>query len=132
MHEQLHRTDDVKGPSDRSFGITFSVMGAILALWPLLDNEAPRWLLLGVVAALAAVSVTVPQILRPLNRIWLQIGLLLHRIVSPIILGIVFYGLLTPLGLAMRSVGKNPLRLHFEKDAPSYWIHRRPPGPAAE
>jgi hypothetical protein len=76
------------------------------------------------------VSLWVPRILRPLNRIWLKIGLLLNKVVSPIVLGIVFFGVLTPLGAVLRMRGKDPLRLRFEKDAPSYWIMRQPPGPA--
>jgi hypothetical protein len=105
-------------------------VGAIFALWPLWRGEAPRWWLLAVVAALVAVSLWVPRILRPLNRIWLKIGLLLNKVVSPIVLGIVFFGVLTPLGAVLRMRGKDPLRLRFEKDAPSYWIMRQPPGPA--
>lgn len=130
IHEQLDRTDEVKGSSDRAFGLTFAAVGAIFALWPLLDGEEPRWWLLAAVAALIAVSFAAPQILRPLNRIWLRMGLLLHRIVSPVILGIIFFGVLTPLGLAMRMAGKSPLRLRFEHGVPSYWIVREPPGPA--
>jgi hypothetical protein len=130
FHEQLDRPEEVKGSSDRSFGLTFAVVGAIIALWPLLHGASPRWWLLAVAAVLAAVSLTVPHVLHPLNRIWLKIGLLLNRIVSPIVLGIIFYGVLTPLGAAMRLGGKDPLRLRFEKDAASYWIVREPPGPA--
>ena len=130
LHEQLERSEEIRGSSDRSFGFTFAVVGAIFALWPLWRGEAPRWWLLAVVAALVAVSLWVPRILRPLNRIWLKIGLLLNKVVSPIVLGIVFFGVLTPLGAVLRMRGKDPLRLRFEKDAPSYWIMRQPPGPA--
>lgn len=130
LHEQLDRSEEVKGSSDRSFGITFAVVGAIIALWPLLDGEAPRWWLLAIVAALLAVSLTVPHILRPLNRIWLKIGLLLNKVVSPIVLGAIFYLVITPMGFFMRLGGRDPLRLRFEKGAPTYWILREPPGPA--
>ncbi len=130
LHEQLDRTEEVKGSSDRAFGLTFAVIGAIIAFWPLLDGAPPRWWLLAAVAALIGVSLATPHILHPLNRIWLRIGLLLHRVVSPVILGIIFFGVLTPFGLAMRMAGKNPLRLRFENSASTYWIAREPPGPA--
>ena len=130
LHEQLDRADEVKGSSDRSFGITFAVVGAIVALWPLLDGEAPRWWLLALAAALLAVSFTAAHLLRPLNKIWLKVGLLLHKVVSPIVLGILFYAVIAPMGLAVRLTGKDPLRLRFEPAAPSYWIVREPPGPA--
>jgi predicted membrane metal-binding protein len=130
LHEQLERAEEIKGSSDRSFGFTFAAVGAIFALWPLWRLEAPRWWLLAVVAGLVVVSLLVPQILRPVNRVWLKIGLLLNKIVSPIVLGIIFFGLLTPLGALLRIGGKDPLRLRFETDAPSYWIVRQPPGPA--
>ncbi len=130
MHERLDRTEDVKGSSNRSFGLTFAVVGLLVALWPLLDGAAPRWWLLGLAAALTAISMVVPRILRPLNKLWLRFGLLLHRIVSPIVLGIIFFGVITPLGLALRLRGKDPLRLRSEPTAASYWIERRPPGPA--
>ena len=130
LHEQLDRSEEVTGSSDRAFGLTFAMIGAIVALWPLLDAAAPRWWLLAAVAGLIGVSLATPHILHPLNRIWLRIGLLLHRVVSPVILGIIFFGLLTPLGLAMRMAGKNTLRLRFENDSSTYWIVRQPPGPA--
>jgi hypothetical protein len=130
LHEQLDRSEEVKGSSDRSFGVTFSAVGAILALWPLLNAEAPRWWLLAFAAALLAVSLVAPRLLRPLNKIWLRIGLLLHKVVSPVILAIIFFGVLAPFGVAMRIAGRDQLRLRRDKSVSSYWIARQPPGPA--
>ncbi|MDX2150924.1 MAG: SxtJ family membrane protein, partial [Bryobacteraceae bacterium] len=62
--------------------------------------------------------------LTPLNRLWAKFGLLLHRLVSPVILAILFYGCITPIGYLMRLTGKDPLRLRFESDRQSYWIAR--------
>jgi hypothetical protein len=92
LHEQLERAEEIKGSSDRNFGLTFAVVGAIFALWPLWRGEAPRWWLLALVAALVAVSLWVPQILRPLNRVWLKIGLLLTRSSARSCLGLSFSG----------------------------------------
>ena len=73
-----------------------------------------------------------PPLLQPLNRLWTKFGLLLHKVVSPVVLGIMFFLVITPIGLLMRSLGKNPLQLRFDDDARSYWVHRRPPGPAPD
>ncbi len=73
-----------------------------------------------------------PAALRPLNWMWFQFGLLLHRVVNPIVMALVFFGTVLPTGLIMRALGKDPLRLKWLPDAKSYWIERRPPGPAPE
>ncbi len=129
LPEQLNRVDQVEGSSDRSFGLTFAAVGAVVALWPLTSGSEPRWWLLASAAALAAISFIAAPILHPLNRLWLGIGLMLHRIVSPVVLGVVFYGVLTPTGLILRARGKDLLRLRLDKGAASYWITREPPGP---
>jgi len=69
--------------------------------------------------------------LAPLNKWWTKLGLLLYRVVSPIVLGLLFYVTLTPIALVMRLLGKDPLRLRRDPDAASYWIDRSPP-PAPE
>ncbi|MFB9268559.1 SxtJ family membrane protein [Bradyrhizobium erythrophlei] len=72
-----------------------------------------------------------PSLLHPLNRLWMKLGLLLHKLVNPIIMGLLFYGTILPTGLVMRLRGRDLLRLKREADAASYWI-ARPPGPAPE
>ena len=71
----------------------------------------------------------VPATLKPLNRMWFKFGLLLHKVVNPIVMALVFFGTVLPTGLIMRALGKDPLRLKWQPDANSYWIERRPPGP---
>jgi hypothetical protein len=72
-----------------------------------------------------------PSSLRPLNRLWMKLGLLLHRIVNPIVMGLLFYGTIWPTGLVMRMRGRDLLRLKRDPSAASYWI-ARVPGPAPE
>ena len=131
-HESFNRDDDVRGSSNRSFGIVFAVVFAIIGLFPLLSGGGVRAWALIVAAAFAVVALAFPAALAPLNRIWLKFGLLLHKVVNPIMLGIMFYGVITPTGLIMRAFGKDPLRLRFEKDADTYWIVRTPPGPTPD
>lgn len=104
----------------------------IIALVPLLNGHSVRIWAVSVSLAFGAIALITPIMLAPLNRIWTKFGLLLHSIVSPIALAILFYGIVTPTGLAMRLLGKDPLRLRFDPIVPSYWIERTPPGPDAE
>ena len=131
-HESYERHEDVRGSSDRAFGIVFAAVFAIIGLLPLVFGGRVRLWALLVAGAFLLVAQFVPSMLAPLNRWWLRFGLLLHRIVSPIVLGIMFFGVITPMGLVMRALGKDLLRLKFDRVAPTYWIERTPPGPPPE
>ena len=131
-HESYQRTEEVVGSSNRSFGLVFAVVFALVAFLPLFHGGAVRLWSVVVALAFALVAFLAPQILAPLNRLWLKLGLLLHKVVNPIVLGIMFYGVVTPTGLLMRLVGKDPLRLKRDPAAASYWIDREPPGPKPE
>jgi hypothetical protein len=80
----------------------------------------------------AGLALLIPAVLAPANRVWMKFGELLHHIVSPVALGVVFYVAVLPTGLILRLLGKDPLRLRFDPSATSYWIKRDPSGPAAE
>ena len=131
-HEDLARTEEIEGSSDRHFGLICTAAFLLLGLWPLV-HQAPirRWALVAA-AVLLAVSLGRPAALAPLNRLWLRLGLLLQRIVSPVVLAALFFLVVTPTGLVLRWRGKNPLRLRFDPEARTYWIERRPPGPAPD
>ena len=128
-HEDLNRAQAVEGSSDRAFGLVFAAVFVLIAGWPLFYGDAPRWWAAGVAAIVAVTAVAKPVLLAPLNRQWIKLGLLLGRIVSPIALGILFYGVITPIGILMRLTGKDPLRLKLDAGADSYWLPRKPPGP---
>lgn len=128
-HEDLTREQDVEGSSDRSFGVVFAVVFLLIAAWPLWHGESPRWWALVVSALFGAVAMAKPALLAGLNRQWMKLGILLGKIVGPIAMGVLFYGVITPLGIAMRLAGKDPLRLKYDRGADSYWIRREPPGP---
>lgn len=131
-HENLAREETVQGGSDRAFGLVFAVVFAIVAGWPLLGGGAPRWWALAVAAGFLAVALARPALLAPLNRLWTRFGLLLHRVVNPLVMGVMFFLLITPMGLVLRLLGKDPMRLRRDPAAASYWIVREPPGPAPE
>jgi hypothetical protein len=130
-HEDLSRKDEnQKQTSDRFFGLTFFVVFLLIALWPLLRHGTVRLAALGLALGFLGVSLIAPALFGPLNRLWLKFGALLHSITSPIILGVMFYLVVTPFGLIMRLAGKDLLRLKRDPNCPSYWIRREPPGPA--
>ena len=128
-HEDFSRRLIVKRTTDRSFGLVFAVVFAVIGLWPLIGGLDPRWWALAIAAAVAAAAILAPRVLAPANRLWHEIGVGLQRVVNPLILGLVFYLGVTPTGLVMRLFGKDPLGLKPDPDAESYWIERRPPGP---
>ena len=132
LHEDFARDDKVEGSSDRSFGFVFAAVFTLIGLWPLMGGGQVRIWALGIAAAFAVVVLARPGLLAPLNRLWTRFGLLLHKVVSPLIMGMLFYLTVTPIGLLMRAFGKDPLRLRPDPDAASYWIERDPPGPAPE
>ncbi len=131
-HESLDRRDAVAGSSDRAFGIVFAVVFVIIGTLPLLWGDAVRTWSLAIGAVFLATAFLLPSLLAPLNRLWTRFGLLLHRIVSPIVLGIMFFAVITPMGLARRALGKDSLRLRYDPAASSYWVDREPPGPPPE
>ena len=131
-HESFERSDEVHGSSDRSFGVVFAVVFSVIGLLPLAFGSGVRVWALVLGTAFLLMALAIPRSLAPLNRLWLRFGLLLHRIVSPIVLGIMFYGVITPTGAIMRAFGKDLLRLRFDRSSRSYWVDRVPPGPPPE
>jgi type IV secretory pathway TrbD component len=129
-HETFDRPDDVVMGSERSFGIVFGCFFLVLAglkFWV----HANIWVYVWLAAAglTFVIAFAAPQVLRPFNAAWFRFGLLLHKVVSPLIMGLLFFGVVTPIGLIMRARGKRPLNLAFDPAATSYWIARKPPGP---
>ena len=132
FHENLTRSDEVKGSSNRSFGLVFACVFTIIGLWSLYASGSVRLWALAVGAVFLIAALAKPDILAPLNRLWLKFGALLHKIVNPIIMGILFFITVTPIALISRIVGKKFLHTAFEPGAESYWILREPPGPEPE
>jgi len=129
IHEDFSRRGEIEAGSERTFGIVFFAVFAIMGLYPLLNGgEARIWALI-IAGAFLLAALVAPRILRPLNRLWSRFGLLLHNVVSPVIMGLLFFVAVTPTALIMRLAGKDPLRLRFDPEARTYWIDRQPPGP---
>lgn len=128
-HEYLGHEEAVRAGSDRSFGFVFAGVFVIISLFPLLGGRQLRLWALIVAGIFVGIAVFRPGLLGPANRLWLAFGHLLHRVTSPVILGLLFFLVFTPMGLVMRAIRKDPLRLRRDGSVKSYWIHRTPPGP---
>ncbi len=131
-HERLVGDAESHGSSDRAFGVILGVVFTLIGLWPLLHGERPRWWSLVVGWTCLLLALVRPQTLSPLNQFWLKVGRLLQRVMTPVVTGLLFYTAVTPTGLLLRLFGKDLLRLRRGPIATSYWIERRPPGPAPE
>ena len=115
---------DIELPSNKKFGFFFTFVFAILAFYFLFIDSILWAQALAILAALfLLITVIIPQVLLPLNKLWMRLGLLLGMIVSPIVLGIIFFGLVTPYGVVMGMFGRDELRLKFTKKS-SHWISR--------
>ena len=110
--------------SDRFFGFVMAAFFAIVAIAPLLGGKdiLPWAALLS--AAFVGTAVLRPSLLHLLNRAWFRFGALLHRIVSPVVLGLLFFGVITPTAVVMRAMRRDVLGLKFDASAKSYWIRR--------
>jgi hypothetical protein len=125
-------SQEVPRPSDRKFGLLFFVVFGLLAAFSWWRGSVAFRYWLALSAAFLLVALVVPRALRPLNRAWMAFAVLLHHVTSPIILGVVFFVLFTPVALVMRLAKRDLMRRRFDRDAKSYWIPRLPPGPPGE
>jgi hypothetical protein len=125
MHENFQRREKIKGSSDRSFGLVFAGVFALAGFLPLLRApHQPRWWAAVIAIGFALVALLWPKRLAVLNRLWLQFGLLLHAVISPVVLALLFYGAIVPIGLLKRMFGNDSLRLQTDRAIDTYWITR--------
>lgn len=128
-HEDLSREHAAEGGSDRSFGLVFAGVFAVVAFVPALRGHGVRLWAIVPAAAFAVAALTRADLLAPLNRAWTRLGLMLARWVNPIALGAIYYLVITPIGLLMRRSGRDTMSRRADPAAASYWIVREPPGP---
>ncbi len=122
----------IKVGSNRSFGIVFTIVFLLIGLYPLIGgNEIRMWSMV-IATILLVISFTFPQILQPLNRLWFKFGMLLAKIVNPIVMFVIYVTTMVPIGVLLRLFGKDLLKLRLDEETDSYWIQRSPPGPEPE
>lgn len=113
---------DVKMGSERSFGIVFAVVFTIIALWPLKNGGDIRMWAAIIAGVFLVTAVILPKLLQPLNTVWFKFGMLLHKIVSPIVMGILYFLTVTPIGLLLKLFRKDILNQKLDREADTYWI----------
>jgi hypothetical protein len=128
-HETVSSFRHVEHASNRKFGITFSLILLAFALWPMFHGAGPKLWLLVAGSVLVVVTWLKPGWLAPLNMAWFRLGLALNAVVNPIIMALLYFGAVVPLGLILRRNGKDLLQLERRPDAVTYWVPREPAGP---
>jgi hypothetical protein len=124
-------SDELPKLSNRAFGASFAVVFAIIALLPLLLEGHIRWWALSVSGAFLLAALILPSALGPLNRAWMKVAAVVQKVVNPVVIGVLFFVVITPVGLLMRLFGRDPMK-RKRSGTNSYWIDRDPPGPDPE
>jgi hypothetical protein len=115
--------------SDRSFGWVFTAFFVVVGCLPLRHHRPVHIWALVVSGGLLAITLTRPSLLHFGNVAWRRLGLLLGAVVNPIVMGVLFFGVVTPMALLMRWMSKDVLRLRWDAQVRTYWLPRQPPGP---
>ena len=118
--------DDVKLGSNRSFGIVFCIVFLIIAFYPIINGETARIWSIIVSLIFLLLGLINSKLLTPLNKVWFKLGLFVGKIISPIIMGIIFFLVVTPIGILMRILNKDLINLKFNNNK-SYWIEKTDP-----
>ena len=118
--------DDIKIGSNRSFGIVFFLVFLLIATYPLINGSELRLWSLVISIIFLFLGLINSKILNPFNKLWFKFGIFLGKIISPVVMGIIFFLVVTPIGLIMRLLGKDVLNLRYN-DYKSYWIEKTGP-----
>jgi hypothetical protein len=113
--------------SPKSFGVVFSIVFLIIALYPLANSEDVRLWAVIISAIFLLLAFVVPQVLASPNKLWFKFGMLLGSIIAPVVMALVYFVTVLPTGLIMRFLGKDLLKQKLDKNAKSYWIKRSEP-----
>ena len=119
--------DEIKIGSNRGFGIVFFVVFLLIGFYPLLNQEELKLWALITSFIFLILGMMKSKILTPFNKIWFKLGIFLGKIISPIIMGLIFFLVVTPTGIFMRILGKDLLNLKFKRDKKSYWLEKTDP-----
>ncbi len=117
---------DIKIGSNRSFGVVFFIVFVLIAFYPLLNKGEIRTWSLFISLIFLILGILNSKILSPLNKIWFKFGIILGKIISPLVMGIIFFVIVTPIGILMRFLKKDLLNIEFNKNK-SYWIEKNEP-----
>ena len=114
----------IKISSNRNFGLFFFVVFLIVGIWPLTSGESIRIWFINISAIFLILGLMNSKLLTPLNKLWLKLGIILGIVIAPIVMGVVFFLVVTPIGLVMRLLGKDLINKKYDKKIKTYWIDR--------
>ena len=123
----MHRKSKIKIGSNRNFALVFFSVFLIITLWPLLNEGTPRIWSLAIAIIFLILGLLNSKLLTPLNILWFKLGLFLGSIVSPIVMGVIFFLVITPIGFFMKIIGKDLLNNKYDDKKKSYWLNRDKP-----
>ena len=129
MHENLDGVEEIKVSSDRSLCAVFTFVFLVVGIWQISGGKSLGWYFFASAILFFIVAITLSSLLGPFNRAWFKFGLLLGQAVNPVILGLVFFLVVTPIGIVRRLLGKDSLHIKPKPNLKSYWIDRNPQGP---
>ena len=115
---------EIKTSSNKSFGIVFFVIFLVVSLWPLINEGEIRIWSIVISIIFLFLGLINSKILTPLNKLWFRFGILLGNVFSPIVMGIIYFGVITPIGILMKLIGKDILNLKQNKKSSTYWIKK--------
>ena len=114
----------IKISSNRSFGLVFFFVFLIISLWPLINENQIRIWAIVVAVIFLILGIIDSKLLTPLNKVWFKFGILLGAMVAPFIMAVIFFLVVTPIGLFMKIIGKDLLSIKYDKNKKSYWVKR--------
>jgi large-conductance mechanosensitive channel len=130
LHENYRDNEPTEAGSDRAFGCTVGTILMLIGAAKAFEAGAippVACLIFGAGAVVLLLGISAPSRLSALNRLWLKVGAAIAKVINPIILALLFFFVVTPMALVMRTAGKRPLRLAPDRAAASYWIYRNSP-----
>ena len=116
----------IKLPSNRNFGIVFFIVFLLISLWPLISKGEIRLWSLIIACIFLVLGILNSKFLLPLNKIWFKFGIFLGNFIAPIVMGIIFFFVVTPIGFIMKAIGKDLINLKYNNNK-SYWIEKTGP-----
>ncbi|MBL8805764.1 MAG: hypothetical protein JNN22_02865 [Rhodospirillales bacterium] len=129
LHEDFDRDEKIVGSSDRNFGFVFAGFCALVGTVKFFTGHPWMAYWFAASAAFLVVALAAPRLLAPANRLWTKLGLVLYHVMNPLVMGLLYFTVITPMALVIRIMGKDLLRMRRDAAAASYWIVRDPPGP---
>ena len=132
FHEDFGREQLPEPGSTRSFAITMAIVLGLVGLFLLTKTQTMAFIMLSIAGVLLALELFWARALVPLNRLWFKLGMLMSMVVSPLVMAVIFFGVVTPIGLVRRLGGADSLRLKRDPVVDSWWQEREPPGPDPE